>query len=428
MSDIENLMKHKTECFSIRIPPHADPNIWFENELINNPYALSTIKNFSYRVYVNEKLSKVVSINISYLDDEAQKYIFLVKDVFELITVISLSLKLHLCKTTIIIDNRTSFIPENGLSNLIKSCQEYVGEELQIHQFSSSCSTWRSFFKNRIIIYTMKMQYFDTDKDINDLSCLLSEQAKVIRNTCSNQPVAMIDSIMKWFRQNIKYKKTNSLEDHSAVGLYKNRTAVCQGIAAYAYLLLTFCGIKARYVSGEGKGLGGWGPHGWNMVQLNGKWHHIDYTFELNSMLSTPLKPIYKFKKDHRWDEDRYCDKKSNDIAHIRSALDHSLIILLPNKFCFSVNGCIVDTTGSHLVCYTDKRDIFVDVIDIVKFSGGFFVLKDNDVFIYIGTNTYIIPFNQIIYKNKTWYTSILWLEKLNFKIKIENQTIRIEV
>lgn len=428
MSDFESLLKQRNEHFSIKIPRYTDPIVWLENELLNNPYAMATIKNFSYQIISFEKLYNIVNFNVTYLTDNPPEFCFLAKDVFELITVISLSLKLHLSKTSIVIDNRTSFVPENGLSSLIKSCQEYVGEELQIHQFSSSSSTLRSFFKNKIIIYSMNMNYFDTDKDINDLSCLLFEQARNIRSKCNNNPIAMVDSIMAWFRRNIEYKKTNKTDDHSAVGLYKNKTAVCQGIAAYAYLLLSFCGIKSRYVSGQGNGLGGWGPHGWNMIQLNGKWQHIDYTFELNSLSITAIKPMYKFKKDHRWDENRYSEEKSNEITRIRSALNNSLIVLFPNKYCFSVNGCIVDTTGSHITCFTKQNNVFVSIVDIIKLLGGFFCLKNNEFYVYIGDNIYKIPFNQMSFKDKTWYTNIIWLERLRLKIKIEGQIIRITV
>lgn len=428
MNNIENFLRQRLNKISVEIPLSVSPASWLEDELLNNPYALSTIKTISYQAYNTLNRSKIINLSVDYLVDRNDTYVFAVKDVFELITVISLSLKQHLESTTIVIDNRKSFVSKNGISELIKSCREYVGEELQLHQFSFSSSKWRSFFNNRIIVYTMEMKYFDSEKDINDLSCILAEQAKIIRYQCKNNPRLMINSILKWFRENIEYKNTNRLEDHSAVGLYKNKTAVCQGIAAYAYLLLTFCGIKARYVSGEGKSCDGWGPHGWNMVLLNGTWYHIDYTFKLNDFSNTVIEPFLKFKIDHRWDESKYNKQKSDSITNTRVSLEKSLIILMPNKLCFSVNGCVVDTTKTYKICYTNGNNIFVAIIDIIKFSGGSCCLKGNKLFVYIGVSVFFIALEKMIYKDGAWYINVMLLKSLNYNVLVEGQTIVLKI
>ena len=424
MSVFADYLKRRIPSFSINIPIQTDAKIWVENQLLSSPYCLTTVGGISYQTTVLNGREKQVHISVKYVEGVQSGIVFGVKDVFELITAVSISLKCHLPKTVIVIDNRSGFVPENGVADKINTCKEYVGEELEIHQYNSSKSSWKSFFKNRIIIYTLEINYFDSAKDINDLSCILAEQAKRIRSNCGSNPKAIVDSIMKWFRQNIEYKNNNQTADHSAVGLYKNKTAVCQGIAAYAYQLLTFCGLEARYVSGQGDGTGGWGAHGWNMVKLNGIWHHVDYTFELNSLRLSAIKKEREFKKDHRWDENRYSNRRSDELSNARKTLNSSVIILLPEENCISVNGCLMDTTAMHKICVISNGSIYVSLLDVVTVYGGCYALKDNSICIYLGVNSYTIPFDKATYSNGAWYINVLWLQNLNIRIKTDNNAV----
>ena len=424
MSIFADYLKRRETSFSISIPIQTDTKTWVENQLLSSPYWVTSIGGISFQTTVLNGHEKQVHMSVKYIDTIQLGIVFGVKDVFELITAVSISLKSHLSRIVIVIDNRLGFVPENGVANLIITCKEYVGEELEIHQYNSSKSSWKSFFRNRIIIYTLETNYFDSAKDINDLSCILAEQAKRIRLNCGSNATAIVDSIMKWFRHNIEYKNNNQPADHSAVGLYKNKTAVCQGIAAYAYQLLSFCGLEARYVSGQGDGSGGWGPHGWNMVKLNGIWHHVDYTFELNSLDFSAIKKESEFKKNHRWDENRYNSRRSDELSNARKTLNSSVIIILPGEDCISVNGCLIDTTAMHKICVVSNGAVYVSLLDIVAIYGGCYNLKDSSIYIYIGVNSYIIPFDKVIYRDGAWYTNVLWLQNLKIRIKTENNAV----
>lgn len=424
MSILADYLKRRTTSFTISIPVQADAKIWVENQLLSSPFWVTTIGGISFQTAVLNGHEKQIHMSVKYVDTIPSGMVFGVKDVFELITAVSISLKCHLAKTVIVIDNRSGFVPESGVASQINACKEYVGEELEIHQYNSSKSSWRSFFRNQIIIYTLETNYFDSAKDINDLSCILAEQAKRIRLNCGSNAKAIVDSIMKWFRENIEYKNNNQLADHSAVGLYKNKTAVCQGIAAYAYQLLSFCGLEARYVSGQGDGSGGWGPHGWNMVKLNGIWHHVDYTFELNSLGFSAIKKEREFKKDHRWDEVRYNNRRSDELSNVRKILNCSVIILLPGEGCISVNGCLIDTTAMHKICVVSNGAVYVSLLDIITIYGGCYNLKNGSICIYIGTNSYIVPFDKVSYSNGAWYINVLWLQNFKIRIKTENNAV----
>jgi len=65
-------------------------------------------------------------------------------------------------------------------------------------------------------------------------------------------------------------------DSYSAYGALVKNKAVCQGYAQAMKLLLSSCGIKCLYVSGQANG----GDHAWNVVQIGGKWYSLDATFD----------------------------------------------------------------------------------------------------------------------------------------------------
>ncbi len=55
-----------------------------------------------------------------------------------------------------------------------------------------------------------------------------------------------------------------------------NKTAVCEGYTLAAYRLFTDAGLDTRIITGTGNGE----RHAWNIVKVNGKWYHIDLTWD----------------------------------------------------------------------------------------------------------------------------------------------------
>lgn len=60
----------------------------------------------------------------------------------------------------------------------------------------------------------------------------------------------------------------------NAYGAFVKKDAVCQGYSLAYKLLLDRCGISSSYVESDALN------HIWNVVQLNGKWYHIDVTWD----------------------------------------------------------------------------------------------------------------------------------------------------
>ncbi|WP_051318448.1 transglutaminase domain-containing protein [Cohnella thermotolerans] len=83
-----------------------------------------------------------------------------------------------------------------------------------------------------------------------------------------------VKAIHDWVLLHVAYDRT--LRKHSAYDALASGQAVCQGYASLTYRLLTDAGLQARIAEGTVKT----GPHAWNLVKLDGKWYHLDTTFD----------------------------------------------------------------------------------------------------------------------------------------------------
>lgn len=63
--------------------------------------------------------------------------------------------------------------------------------------------------------------------------------------------------------------------EHEAYGALIEHSAVCEGYAKAFQLLCTVNGIECKYITGETDE-----AHGWNLVNLNGVWYHVDVTWD----------------------------------------------------------------------------------------------------------------------------------------------------
>lgn len=63
---------------------------------------------------------------------------------------------------------------------------------------------------------------------------------------------------------------------YRAYGALVNHDAVCNGYAEALQLLFLCCGIHSEFVIGKADGV----DHAWNLVELDGKWYHLDATWD----------------------------------------------------------------------------------------------------------------------------------------------------
>lgn len=112
------------------------------------------------------------------------------------------------------------------------------------------------------------------------------------------------------------YKNTSIMaESYSAYGVLCLGTAVCEGYAEAAMLLLNRVGVECRIITGTSRGEG----HAWNLVNIEGAYYHLDVTWDDPIMADGSNAKTYHYfnltdkeiAQDHIWDKAAYpvCNK-----------------------------------------------------------------------------------------------------------------------
>ena len=88
-----------------------------------------------------------------------------------------------------------------------------------------------------------------------------------------------------WVCENIRYDEVGYYSGQgkmkaNAYNAIVEHSAVCQGYALGFQALLDKAGIENKVVTGTADSAVASGGHAWNMVKLDGKWHHIDTAWD----------------------------------------------------------------------------------------------------------------------------------------------------
>ena len=107
-------------------------------------------------------------------------------------------------------------------------------------------------------------------------------------NVTNGTDYQKVRAIYEYITNTVRYDNTNLNNPnytlkYSAYAALVNKTAVCQGYASLFYRLALELDVDARVISGVGNG----GPHGWNIVELNGKYYNLDATWDAGKVLSS---------------------------------------------------------------------------------------------------------------------------------------------
>jgi transglutaminase/protease-like cytokinesis protein 3 len=96
--------------------------------------------------------------------------------------------------------------------------------------------------------------------------------------------------IFRWIANNISYDdqgyNTGNYADGSALGVFNNRTAVCDGFSELFMAMGKEAGLEIEKISGYSKGYGyrlgttfGRTNHAWNAIKIDGEWRLFDVTW-----------------------------------------------------------------------------------------------------------------------------------------------------
>lgn len=152
----------------------------------------------------------------------------------------------------------------------------------------------------------------------------------------------------------------------------KNK-CVCEGFAKAFKFLCDKIGLECWVVSGKGSSSIGAGPHAWNIVRINGYYHHVDVTWD-NQYSDSSAVSNYGYMnlsddeiaKDHTWNRKHYpeCPSSPYNYFRVNNALIDSkaqLESMLYNSFQMEeefimfrvvrgsilereINGCLTDS------------------------------------------------------------------------------------
>lgn len=103
---------------------------------------------------------------------------------------------------------------------------------------------------------------------------------------------------------------------YSAEGMLLEGSAVCAGYAKAYQLLMEEAGISCEYVTGTANG----GSHGWNIVNIDGQWYHVDTTWDDPTNKGGDfvrydyfLKSDSYMRRDHSWNAATNCTSTKYD-------------------------------------------------------------------------------------------------------------------
>lgn len=109
-------------------------------------------------------------------------------------------------------------------------------------------------------------------------------------------------AIHDWIVTHVAYDE--SLQHYTAYDALTSGTSVCQGYALLAFRMLQLAGFETRIVEGSVQS----GSHVWNLVKVNGRWYHMDATWD-DPVPDRPgrvgyayfLKTDAQMERDHQW-------------------------------------------------------------------------------------------------------------------------------
>ena len=169
---------------------------------------------------------------------------------------------------------------------LLDQAMEHTGFPTEGDYLAWQYAGWKASYSHSIAdgVYqytmTFTVPYYTTaeqeqwvDGEIDSLLTVLGLNGK----SAYEKAKGIYDYICK----NVTYDNKNLNDDSyklkfTAYAALHDKTAVCQGYALLLYRLALELGVDCRFISG----IGGGGPHGWNIIQLGDKYYNADSTWD----------------------------------------------------------------------------------------------------------------------------------------------------
>lgn len=169
-----------------------------------------------------------------------------------------------------------------------------------LHYIAKSYS-YSATTKGTSTTISFRFTYWETLAQTNEVKKRVKQVLSQIIKPSMNDH-QKVKAIHDWIVSNIAYD--SRLVSYSAYdGLIKGET-VCQGYALITYEMMKQAGIPVTIVEGTSRGI----SHAWNLIQIDGKWYHIDTTWD-DPVPDVAGRVVYNYynltdaelKADHKW-------------------------------------------------------------------------------------------------------------------------------
>lgn len=140
----------------------------------------------------------------------------------------------------------------------------------------------------------------------NQIKFVQQKVDKILRKILTNRmnDHEKIKAIHDYIVLNVQYDTSYNQAINAPYFALSNGKTLCNGYAMLTYDMLKKAGIPVRLISGTSKGIG----HAWNLVRLDGRWYHLDVTWDDpvpdqagRLRYDYYLLPDKLIKKDHFW-------------------------------------------------------------------------------------------------------------------------------
>lgn len=228
-----------------------------------------------------------------------------------------------------------------------------------------------------------------------------------------DREIALFDRIAQRCTYDTNAAKNPSLwKSYTIYGLLVDGKAVCEGYARAMQLLLSYADMECRLINGEAGGT----VHMWNLVKVDGKWYHMDPTWNDEDVVvrydyfNVSDKVI---QKDHT----PSVDVSTMDTKEIEEYLSTGTASYnLPMPVCDSDNANYLKQKGVLIASFNKASDTRV-VEALVEAAEE----KRPAVYLYIGEDmTYSMAINQIF--NSQPYKLASYVDQANRKLDDDHQ------
>lgn len=182
-------------------------------------------------------------------------------------------------------------------------------------------NTKRIEIQKSLFSASLNLNYLYNTRRIDELSIKLENEAKAIVNSIISDRLTDYEKELKihdYLMNNIQYNmkalsNPSDYESYTAIGVLLNKNGVCESFARGAKLLFDIAGLDSIVVIGTAKNFLGSGSigHAWNIVKINGYYHHIDVTWDNTIKASSGITRYDYFNlsddsinSDHVWTKD----------------------------------------------------------------------------------------------------------------------------